>query len=115
MDYGGYSIFKGKARGKILKNVPDMATGFMARKDLLGSVVDFNNKISRVSTLTIKAGNERYTLINAHAPINEGKRKNLEKVEEFWGNMERVMGRIPRDNIKILSGDHNAQVGKEKK
>jgi hypothetical protein len=54
-------------------------------------------------------------LINCHAPINNDNKKDPEKVDNYWETLEYEMSKIPLSNVKILLGDFNAQVGKERK
>ena len=115
MEYDGYRIFKGITGKKIMKNMPHLGTAFMVDKKSLNSVVDFKSLNERISLLTIKSLNKKYTLINVHAPINNDNKLNLEKVEEFWDNLEGEILKLPVQNVKILKGDFNAQLGSEKK
>lgn len=111
----GFRIFKGKTGDKIMKNVPHLGTAFIVNKKFLNNVIDFKSKNSRLSQITIKSRNKRYTLINAHAPINHDNKRNPEKVEDFWEKLEDELLKIPENNTKILMGDFNAQLGREKK
>lgn len=56
-----------------------------------------------------------YTLVNAHAPTNIDNKKNPIKVQTFWEELEDTIQKIPKENIIILLGDFNAQLGKERK
>lgn len=111
----GFRIFKGKVGNRKMKNMPHLGTAFMVRKKFLDSVTDFRSVNARLSFLTIKALNKKYTLINAHAPINNDNRTNPEKVEEFWDELEAEILKIPSNHVRILLGDFNAQLGSERK
>lgn len=116
MDSGEYRIFKGKKGWNPAgKGIPHLGTAFAVDKSILGAVTKFHSPNERLSLLNIRCANKIYTLINCHAPINEDNRKNPEKVEKFWEELENEMIKIPDKNIKILIGDFNGQIGKEKK
>lgn len=115
MESDGFRIFKGKVGKRAMKNMPHLGTAFIVDNKMLNSVADLKKINNRLSTLTIKAKNKKYTLINAHAPINEDNKKDPEKVEQFWENLENEMLKIPVNHTKILMGDFNAQLGTEKK
>lgn len=115
VDTQHYRIYKGKPAVRIMKNMPMFGTAFYVKKYIIDSIIGFKSKSERMSMLTIKCKNKNYTLINCHAPINEDNRRNPQKVNEFWDLLESEIANIPKNNVKILLGDFNAQVGKEKK
>ncbi|MXP61689.1 reverse transcriptase domain-containing protein [Pantoea sp. Taur] len=115
VDFGGYRILKGKPGKRIMRNMPHLGTAFLVDHKYLNSIEDFTSKSPRLSTLTVRGANKKYTLINAHAPINVDNKRDPDKVDEFWGELEEAVHRIPRNNVKILLGDFNAQIGREKK
>lgn len=98
-----------------MKNMPHLGTAFIIDKTILHSIVEFDSQSERISSLTFKSTNKMYTIVNAHAPINEDNKKNKEKVETFWNQLDDLMQKIPDKNNVILLGDFNAQIGKEKK
>lgn len=115
MDFGNYRLFKSKTDKRILKNTPHLGVAFAVSKNILSSVTDVQPVNNRLMTLTLKCGNKNYTLINAHQPVNEENKSNPEKVNKSWEILERTISKIPSNNIKILLGDFNAQLGKERK
>lgn len=48
-------------------------------------------------------------------PINSENKSNPEKVDKAWETLENTLSKIPHNNVKILMGDFNAQLGKENK
>lgn len=114
-DSEGFRIYKGKVGKRIMKNTPHLGTGFIINKTILDSIINFESLSERLSTLTFKSANKVYTIVNAHAPINEDNRKNKEKVELFWEQLDDVVQKISEKHNILLVGDFNAQVGKEKK
>lgn len=114
-DSGGFRIYKGKVGKRIMKNTPHLGTGFIIDKNILDSIINFESQSERLSTLTFKSTNSVYTIVNAHAPINEDNNKNKGKVERFWDQLDDVLRKIPEKHNILLIGDFNAQVGKEKK
>lgn len=114
-DSQGFRIYKGKVGNRVMKNMPHLGTAFIIDKTILHSIVEFDSQSERISSLTFKSTNKMYTIVNAHAPINEDNKKNKEKVETFWNQLDDLMQKIPDKNNVILLGDFNAQIGKEKK
>ncbi|XP_014286812.1 craniofacial development protein 2-like [Halyomorpha halys] len=110
LESGDFKIYKGPPDKKIMRGMPHLGTAFIVDKKFLNTVVGFKEVSSRLSLLT-----KKYTTINAHAPINEDNKKNSEKVEQFWEILEKEMIKIPQNHVKILLGDYNAQIGKEKR
>lgn len=111
-----YRIYKGKPAITIPgRNLKLFGTGFVVHKSILDSVMDFTSKSERISTLTIRSGNKAYTLVNAHAPTNNYNRKNPQMIEEFWEDLEETTSKIHMKHVKVLLGDFNAQLGRERK
>ena len=113
-DTENYRIYKGKPA--IRKGTPTMfGTGFAVHKSVRDNILDFNSISERISTITFKSGNKKYTVINVHAPTNDHNRKKPQEVVDFWEDLEELTNQIPQNHIKIVLGDLNAQLGKEKK
>lgn len=115
IDYNNYRIFKSKTDKKICKGAALFGMAFVVNKDILDCVIDVNQISNRLMTMRIKHTNKTYTFINVHAPTNIDNKKEPEKTEKFWEKLENEMSRIPNDDVKILLGDFNAQIGKERK
>lgn len=115
MDFGNYRLFKSKTNKRILKNTPHLGVAFAISKNILNSVTDVKPISNRLMTISLKCGNKSYTLINAHMPVNEDNRSNPDKVNKAWEVLENAISKIPSNHVKILMGDFNAQLGKERK
>lgn len=113
----GYRIYKGIPGKRVMKQCPQFGTGFVVSLKIIESVVEFKAQSPRLSTLTIKAANKMYTIINAHAPTNDknNKKEHREEVEKFWELLDQTTTNINKNHIKILMGDFNAQLGREKR
>lgn len=62
--------------------------------------------------LRIKVKQRKLSLLNIHAPT-EVTEEN--KKDEYYETMEREMDKIPRYDVKIVLGDANAKIGKERR
>lgn len=114
MDYGNYRIFKSKTHQKVAKGTPIFGMAFLVHRSIINSVKEVTPINNRLMTMRIQCANKKYTLVNAHAPTNIDNKKNPENVEQFWNKLEKTMSKIHHDDVKILMGDFNAQLGKEK-
>lgn len=115
MESEGFRIYKGKPGVKNNANATILGTAFIVKRDVTESVISFSSPTERISLLSIRSGNKAYTIINAHAPINDDNKKNPEKVGDFWETLEDTTSKIPQHHVKVLVGDFNAQIGREKK
>jgi endonuclease/exonuclease/phosphatase family metal-dependent hydrolase len=114
-DYNNYRIFKSGTNKKIGKGAALFGMAFFVDKRVLDSVNEVKPINNRLMTLRIKHTNKNYTFINVHAPTNGDNKKEPEKTERFWEELETEMARIPKDDVKVLLGDFNAQIGRERK
>lgn len=114
-DTENFRIYKGKPAIQINNGPYLFGTAFAVHHSIKDAVIDFNSTSERISTLSIKSANKAYTLINAHAPTNDYNKKDPITAEEFWETLEETINKIPKHHVKILLGDFNAQLGKEKK
>lgn len=62
-------------------------------------------------TLRLRGRYQKITLINVHAPHEEN---NVEAKEEYYNELDKIYEEIPKYDIKLLLGDTNAKIGKEK-
>lgn len=115
LDFGNYRLFKSKTNKRILKNTPHLGVGFAVSNVILNSITDVKPINERLMTISLKSANKMYTLINAHMPINQENKTNPEKVNKSWDTLENTISKIPQNHVKILMGDFNAQLGKERK
>lgn len=114
-DSGNFRIYKGKPAVHLNKGPKQFGTAFVVHKSIIDSIINFHSTSERMSTITLKSGNKAYTLINAHAPTNDYNRKDPQVIDDFWELLEETSNKIPAHHVKILLGDFNGQLGKEKK
>lgn len=112
-DYNKYRIFKSKTDKKVCKGAALFGMAFIVNKDILDSVIAVNPINNRLMTMRIKHTNKTYTIINVHAPTNIDNKKEPEKTEKFWEKLEIEVSKVPKEDVKIMLGDFNAQIGKE--
>jgi len=87
-----------------------LGTGFAIHESIIHMIKEFKDVNPRISTLTLKDKNLHIVLINVHAPTEE---KDEEIKEEFYDTLEEVFDTTV-GNIKIVLGDLNAKIGKER-
>ena len=86
-------------------------TGFIVDKKWAVHVIDWRPVNEKLCVLRVKGKFFNYSIINVHAPHNE--RPDEEK-DKFYRQLEKAYEESPRNDIKIVIGDLNAQIGKEK-
>lgn len=113
----GYRLYKGIPGKVVMKKCPQFGCGFLVNLKIIDSIQDFKSQSSRISTLTFKTANKIYTIINAHAPTNikNYNKKDREESDKCWELLDETLIKIPKSHTKILVGDFNAQLGKERK
>ncbi|XP_022180576.1 craniofacial development protein 2-like [Myzus persicae] len=87
-----------------------LGTGFAVHESIIHMIKEFKDVNPRISTLTLKDKNIHVVLINVHAPTED---KDEEIKEEFYDTLEEVVDNTV-GNIKIVLGDLNAKIGKER-
>lgn len=91
-------------------NKHQFGTGFIVRKEVKHLILNFNPINERISVLRIKGKFFNCSLINVHAPTEM---KPDEEKDTFYALLERAFDSCPSNDIKMVLGDLNAQVGKE--
>ena len=86
-------------------------TGFYVNKLILNNILDFQPISERICVLRVKSKFYNITLMSIHAPTEE--KSDLIK-EQFYMELENVYDKIPKYDMKIIMGDFNAKVGKER-
>ena len=86
-------------------------TGFIVDPKWAKHVVDWKPINERICVLRVKGKFFNYSIINVHAPHNE--RPEDEK-DTFYRQLNKAYDSCPRNDIKIVIGDLNAQIGKER-
>lgn len=115
IDYGNYRIYKSKTDKRVCKGAPILGMAFVVHKSIIESVTEVTPINNRLMTMRIKCANKKYTIINAHAPTNGANKTDAEDTEKYWETLDRVTSKIHKHDTKIILGDFNAQVGKERK
>ena len=86
-------------------------TGFIVDPLWTRHVIDWKPVSERICVLRVKGKFFNYSIINVHAPHNE--RPEDEK-DAFYRQLDKAYDGCPRNDIKIVIGDLNAQIGREK-
>ena len=82
--------------------------GFMIRKELINSVLNYTAVSSRIISIRIKANPINITIIQVYAPTAS---YSDEYTEKFYENIENTIKHIPKKDFIIIQGDFNAKVG----
>jgi len=106
MDVNGFRVFLSSNKRQRTRG-----TGFIVDPKWNDRVIDWNPVSDRVCVIRIKGRFFNLSLINVYAPTND--RPEDEK-DSFYSLLERTYDQCPRNDIKIVLGDLNAQVGREK-
>lgn len=77
---------------------------FAVRKTAVDSVLNFTFPCERISVLTAKLSNKAYALINAHAATKSDNKKNPQKVEDFWEQLEETTRKIAKHHENLIRG-----------
>jgi len=86
-------------------------TGFLVREKLTSAVMNFKPINERLCMIRIRGKFSNITLINVHSPTEE---KPADEKELFYGELERLLSSVPQHDVRIVLGDFNAQIGKER-
>ena len=84
-------------------------TGFLVSKRIKHLITNFKPITPRICTLRIRGTFFNYSFLNGHAPIEISD----EEIDGFFDALKRAYDTSPRNDIKIVLGNFNAQVGKE--
>lgn len=114
MDYRNYRIFKSKTEIRVARDAPLLGMAFMVHKKIVNSIRGVTPINNRLMTMRIQCANKKYTIINSHAPTNGDNKKDSKSTEHYWATLEKTMTKIPKHDTKILIGDFNARIGKER-
>ncbi|CAG9573517.1 unnamed protein product [Danaus chrysippus] len=85
-------------------------TGFMVGRKLKPSILGFEPISDRLCSIRVKGKLYNSTFICCYAPINDAAD---ETKDQFYGDLQNVIEKVPRYDALIVLGDVNAQVGKE--
>ena len=99
------SFFNGGGKSRYL------GVGFLVNKEWKKSVLGFESFTERICKIRFRARYRKITIVNVHAPTED---KDLGEKVEFYEKLGEIWEKIPNYDIKILIGDMNAKIGKEK-
>lgn len=83
---------------------------FMVMREMKENIIQFKPINERLAYLRIAAKPFNISLLNAYAPTENA---NSEEKEKFYDTMEIEIEEIAKEDIIMITGDMNAQVGKE--
>ncbi|XP_042911774.1 craniofacial development protein 2-like [Parasteatoda tepidariorum] len=86
-------------------------TGFILSKRIRPLLIDYVTKSSRLCKIRIKGAFFNYSFITFHAPTED--KDSVEK-ELFYEELHALYASCPKNDVKVLPGDANAKIGKEK-
>ena len=92
-------------------NTNTLGTGFAVKKEVVNAVIGFKPENERLCSLRVRGKMFNITFINAHAPTED---TEDQVKESFYETLEKIYEEAPRHDIKIVIGDFNAKIGKEK-
>lgn len=98
-------FFSGKNNGK-----HDNGVGFVIKSSVLRLVKKFELINDRICYIVLTGKTFDTGIVNCYAPT---KTADCELKDLFYDDLDRVLDNIPRESIKIVVGDFNAQVGRE--
>ncbi|XP_018575218.1 craniofacial development protein 2-like [Anoplophora glabripennis] len=111
-----------KQKGKTITEVEDhtffnsgvenrrLGVGFIVNNRFKNEVIEFEGVSDRICRIRIKGQFRKINIINVHAPSEE---KDLEIKVKFYEDLDRILGRLPRFDVKYVIGAMNAKVGRE--
>ena len=85
-------------------------TGFVIHKRVKHLVMSFEPKSPRMCSLRIRGKLFNYSIINAHAPIED---KTDSEKDAFYDELRKLYDACPKRDVKLIIGDLNLQIGKE--
>lgn len=97
-------VYSGKKEGRRSHGV-----GFIVEKNTAKSVPGYNPVNNRIITLRINAKPINMIIIQVYASTNTA---SDDQIDDFYGNLEDVLDKLPRRDLIILMGDFNAKIGK---
>lgn len=104
MKCDGCVLFNSGGKNRLL------GTGFLLNKKQGERVIDFKAISERICWIRLRGKYRKITIVNIHAPSEE---KEIETKIDFYQQIENILTRIPKYDIKIIIGDFNAKVGRE--
>ncbi|KAK9709895.1 Endonuclease-reverse transcriptase [Popillia japonica] len=100
----GYTLFNSGGENRRL------GVGFLLRNDFKDKVVDFEPVSERICRVRLRGKYRKISLLNVHAPTED---KDPIVKSEFYEELEKVLEKVPKFDIKLVLGDLNAKIGRE--
>ena len=88
-----------------------MGTGFFVHQRTAAAVKRVEFVSDRVSYIVLRGRWSNIIVLNVNAPSEE---KSDELKDSFYEELEQVFNHFPKHHMKILLGDFNSKVGREK-
>ena len=86
-------------------------TGFILLKKMQNYVIGFGSCNERLCKLRLKGKYSNVTLINIYASTED----HTEEIkEQFCDNLQYLLDKTPKNDVIVILGDVNAQLGKER-
>ena len=79
--------------------------GFLVHKDIVNTIMGCRPVTSRFITIRLRAVPFTITIVQAYAPTSD---YNDNKIEEFYDQLQNVIGQTPKKDILVVQGDWNA-------
>ena len=92
------------------ENKHQFGAGFAIKEKFISNVINFEPVNERLCYLRLRGQFYNYFLISAHAPTED---RDEETKDTFYDNLEEIITKAPKYDIKIILGDFNVKLGKE--
>ena len=84
--------------------------GFLIHKDTVNAIMGCRPVYSRLITIRLKATHFNITVIQAYAPTSD---YDDDDIEDFYDQLQEVIGQVPKKDIIVVQGDWNAKIGED--
>ena len=84
--------------------------GFMVKKEIKNSVINYTAVSSRIISIRIKESPMNITIIQIYAPITA---YIDEEIDQFYESIDNTIKETPKKYFLIIRSDLNAKVGKD--
>lgn len=102
----GYTLYySGDDQGRKV-----LGTGFLVNDKLKCNILNFTPVNKRLCAIRLKGRFQNVSVINCHAPTEES---TNEAKEDFYERVDQLFAGLPRYDVKLVTGDFNAKLGKE--
>jgi sorting nexin-29 len=88
----------------------ERGVGFIVFGSQMKRVIRWKPISDRICVLRMKGKFFNYSLISIYAPTND---KPDDMKDEFYESLDKAYGECPKQDVKIVIGDANAQIGRE--